>query len=81
MYLDELVCLSEPERVIMQAITNNGQFDICASERRSNISRFIMKYLTHDLLVSLIEMLVDKGIIEPVQCPRGVTGVIRTLDR
>ena len=33
----------------------------------------------HDSLVSLIEMLVDKGIIESVQRLRGVTGVIRTL--
>ena len=78
--MDELVYLSEPERVIMQAITDNVQFDICESERRSNISRFIMRCLMCDSLVSLIEMLVDKGIIEPVQHPRGVTGVTRTLD-
>ena len=66
MYMDELVCLCEPERVIMQAITDNIQFDICESERRLNISRFIMRCLMHDSLVRLLEMLVDKGIIEPV---------------
>ena len=38
MYLDELVCLSEPKRVIMQVISDNGRFDICESERRSNLT-------------------------------------------
>ena len=56
MYMDELVYLSEPERVIMQAITDNVQFDICESDRRSNISRFIIRYLMNDSLVRLIEM-------------------------
>ena len=55
MYMDELVYLSEPERVIMQAITDNVQFDICEFERRSNISRFIMRCLMHDSLVTPFE--------------------------
>ena len=65
----------------MQAITDNVQSDICESERRSNISWFIMRCLMHDSLISLIEMLVNKCIIELVQRPRGVKGVTRTLDR
>ena len=76
MYLDELVCLSEPKRVIMQTITDNVLFGICESERRSNISRFIMRCLIHDSLVSLIEMSVNKSIIEPIQRLSGLTGVI-----
>ena len=54
--------------------------ELYLAQRRSNISRFIMRCLMHDSLISLIEVLVNRGIIEPVQRPRRVTSVIWTLD-